>query len=138
MGHLVNQPNPISHYGLDWHDLNLDSGTFCVGSKEKTHKILDVERYIEQWPLIPVAELHASNARHPDDISMRWSYIPAASSANNQCLTPMALYHLQARFGQTLASADTQTPMWMRKSCVDHLRARHPKVTPLALANCMF
>ena len=49
-----------------------DSGAFCVGPKDKIHKILDVERYIKTWPLIPQAELHASSVQHPDDISMRW------------------------------------------------------------------
>ena len=45
---------------------------FCVGPKEKVHALLDVERYILQWPLIPIAELHASSVQHPDDPSMRW------------------------------------------------------------------
>ena len=45
---------------------------FCVGPKEKVHALLDVDRYILQWPLIPIAELHASSVQHPDDPSMRW------------------------------------------------------------------
>ena len=49
-----------------------DSGAFCVGPKDKIHEILNVERYIKKWPLIPLAELHASSVQHPDEISMRW------------------------------------------------------------------
>ena len=49
-----------------------DSGAFCLGPKEKVDEILNVQRYIAQWPLIPVAELHASSVQHPDDLAMRW------------------------------------------------------------------
>jgi hypothetical protein len=49
-----------------------DSGAFCVGPREKVHAILDVQRYIAKWPLIPAAELHASSVQHPDDLGMRW------------------------------------------------------------------
>ena len=38
-----------------------------VDPKDKINEILNVQCYIAQWPLIPVAELHASSIRHPDD-----------------------------------------------------------------------
>ena len=49
-----------------------DGGVFCLGPKEKVDALLNVQRYISQWPLIPAAELHASSVQHPDDIAMRW------------------------------------------------------------------
>ena len=49
-----------------------DEGNFCVGAREKVHALLNVECYIQQWPLIPIAELHASSVQHPDDTNMRW------------------------------------------------------------------
>ena len=63
---------------------------FCVGSKEKVLALLDVERYILQWPLIPIAELHASSVQHPDDPNMRW----LLHSRRVACLTSDDVPHI--------------------------------------------
>ena len=36
-----------------------DDGIFCVGPRQKVHALLDVRRYVSEWHLIPVTELHA-------------------------------------------------------------------------------
>ena len=51
--------------------VNEDS-KFCLGPKEQVHLFLDIERDATRWPLIPIAELHASSVQHPDDVNMRW------------------------------------------------------------------
>ena len=49
-----------------------DDGAFCFGPRDKVDNLLNVARYAAQWPLIPLAELHASSVQHPHDLSMRW------------------------------------------------------------------
>jgi hypothetical protein len=115
-----------------------ESGAFCLGPKDKIHKILNVERYIEKWPLIPQAELHASSVQHPEDISMRW--LLHSRRVTRKPRTPDAGGGAQAA-GSLPPSAgigDEEAPVWMCKSCVDHLCIQHPKMPPLALANWMF
>ena len=43
-----------------------DDGVFCFGPKKKIHEILNVQRYIAQWPLIPVAELQCVQYSAPE------------------------------------------------------------------------
>ena len=41
-------------------------GVYYLQSPQLVHKLLDVDRYILRWPLIPSEELHASSVEHPD------------------------------------------------------------------------
>ena len=47
-------------------------GVYCLQSLELVQKLLDVERYRQRWPLIPVDELHASSVQHPKHAEWRW------------------------------------------------------------------
>ena len=115
-----------------------DNGAFCLGPKDKIHKILNVERYIQKWPLIPQAELHASSVQHPDDISMRW--LLHSRRVTRMPRTPETSSGARAvnSLPPTAGIGDKDTPVWMCKSCVEHLCTQHPKMPPLALANWMF
>ena len=115
-----------------------DSGAFCVGPKDKIHKILDVERYIKTWPLIPVAELHASSVQHPDDISMRWLLHTRRVERKQPVLDTSGVAQPAASLPPSAGVGDKESPVWMCKSCIDHLCTRDPKMPPLALANSMF
>ena len=41
-------------------------GVYYVQSPTLVHKLLDVDRYSQRWPLIPPEELHASSVQHPE------------------------------------------------------------------------
>ena len=47
-------------------------GVYYLQSPEGVQKLLDVERYRQRWPLIPVDELHASSVQHPKHAEWRW------------------------------------------------------------------
>ena len=115
-----------------------ESGAFCVAPKDKIHKILNVERYIKKWPLIPQAELHASSVQHPDDNSMRW----LLHSRRVERKLPQLATSNAAQSDESLPPSagigDKDSSVWMCKSCIDHLCTKHPKMPPLALADCMF
>ena len=81
------------------------SGALCFGPKGKIHEILNVERYIQKWPLIPKAELHASSVQHPDDTSMRWLLHTRRVKRHFRHAAAAALRNLLAYFHQALASA---------------------------------
>ena len=114
-----------------------DDGVFCAGPREKVDAILAVWRYASQWPLIPIAELHASSVQHPDDPSMRWLLhsrrvpcLPEADSPSQSLghndLPPCA------------GVGDKEKTVWCCRLCVDHLCTEHPTMPPLALANSFF
>jgi hypothetical protein len=112
------------------------NGAFCVGPKDKVHAILDVQRYITTWPLIPTAELHASSVQHPDDLGMRWllhtrrvKCTPASDVA--QLAEPDIL-------PKSAGIGDKHATVWCCKRCVESLCTEHPKMPPLALANAFF
>ena len=64
---LLSLSNPASHRTLLQH-----RGVYYLQSPEAVHQILDVERYSKRWPLIPLAELHASSVQHPSHSDWRW------------------------------------------------------------------
>ena len=45
---------------------------YYLQSPEKVHDILNVERYSERWPLIPLEELRASTVQHPEQPTWHW------------------------------------------------------------------
>ena len=47
-------------------------GVYYLQSPEAVNGLLNVERYAARWPLIPVAELHASSIQHPLHPEWRW------------------------------------------------------------------
>ena len=49
-----------------------DEDGYYVADPHKIHQLLDVGKYIEAWPLIPIEELHASTVQHPIYPQYRW------------------------------------------------------------------
>ena len=105
--------------------------------QEKTvHALLNVECYIQQWPLIPIAELHASSVQHPDDPSMRW----LLHSRRVACLPVGDVPHLggPSALPRCAGVGDKDATVWCCKLCVESLCTENPKMPPLALANSFF
>ena len=71
-----------------------DEDGYYVADPHKIHQLLDVSKYIEAWPLIPIEELHASSVQHPTYPQYRWLLntrrVPAKESENatRACHTP--------------------------------------------------
>ena len=113
-----------------------DEGVFCFGPRDKIHKLLDVELYATQWPLIPLAELHASSVQHPAEPSMRW----LLHTRRVQC-TPISdvLQHAgQEALPKSAGIGKRDATVWCCRLCVESLCMNHPKMPPLALANSFF
>ena len=104
-----------------------DDGKFCLGPKEKVHPILDVQRYVARWPLIPTAELHASSVQHPDDIHMRWLLHTRRVKCTAEP-TPDSL-------PRCAGVGDRTATVWCCKLCIQNLCTQKPKMPPLALSN---
>ncbi len=113
-----------------------DSGAFCFGPKNRTHEILDVQRYAAEWPLIPIVELHASSVQHPDDLSMRW----LLHCRRVKCLPASDVPQLagQDALPKSAGVGDKEESVWCCKLCVENLCQENPKMPPLALANAFF
>ena len=47
-------------------------GVYYVQSPTLVHKLLDVDKYSQRWPLIPPEELRASSVQHPERPEWRW------------------------------------------------------------------
>ena len=111
-------------------------GAFCFGPKERVHAILDVQRYVTQWPLIPMAELHASSVEHPDDRSMRW----LLHSRRVPCIEPSNAPQFagEASLPWSAGVGDKERIVWCCTLCVEALCQQHPRMPPLALANSFF
>ena len=48
-----------------------EDGLYVIDAN-KINELLDVNKYIEAWPLIPKEELHASSVQHPSRPEYRW------------------------------------------------------------------
>ena len=90
-----------------------ENGTFCVGPKDTIHAILNVQRYVARWPLIPVDELHASSVQHPDDVHMRWLF-----SRRVKCTPPAPGPDSLPR---SAGIGDKDATVWCYRHCVEHL-----------------
>ena len=104
-----------------------DDGKFCLGPREKVHPILDVQRYVARWPLIPTAELHASSVQHPDDIDMRWLLHTSRVKCTAEP-TPDSR-------PRCAGVGDKAATVWCCKLCIHNLCTQKPRMPPLALSN---
>ena len=112
------------------------NGVFCLGPKEKINEILNVQRYIAQWPCIPVAELHASSIQHPDELAMRWLlHSRRVKCVHSSGVSPPAD---GVAFPKSAGVGDRDATVWCCKLCVENLCCDAPRMPPLALANANF
>ena len=109
-----------------------DEDGFYVINADKINKLLDVNKYIEAWPLIPKEELHASSVQHPSHPEYRWLLntrrVPVqapslGSAATEQELPKCAGVGIKDR------------PLWLCKSCTTALCRPEPIMPFFALAN---
>ena len=113
-----------------------DSGAFCFGPTEKFQAILNVQRYVAQWPLVPLEELHASAIQHPDDLNMRW----LLHTRRIKCILPRDVPQLddEDALPPSAGIGDRDASVSCCKLCVASSCQEQPRMPPLALANSFF
>ena len=114
-GRLLKNEN--GYYVLDAHAIN---------------ELLDVNKYIEAWPRIPIEELHASSVQHPSHQEYRWLLntrrVPVQTSSSDSAATE---HDLPKCAGVGLKDE----PLWLCKSCMRALCRVEPVMPFFALAN---
>ena len=123
-----------------------DEDGYYVDSAEKIHDLLDVERYIRDWPLIPKQELYASSIQHPRYPEYRWLLntrrAPVRARAGEEVTpsgtaTEHATDHEQAHDPQPICAGvgDPNKAVWLCDVCKRALCRRQPSMPFFALAN---
>ena len=123
-----------------------DEDGYYVDSAEKIHDLLDVERYIRDWPLIPKQELYASSIQHPRYPEYRWLLntrrAPVCARAGEEVTpsgtaTEHATDHEQAHDPQPICAGvgDPNKAVWLCDVCMRGLCRRQPTMPFFALAN---
>ena len=96
------------------------------------NKLLDVNKYIEAWPLIPTEELHASSVQHPSYSEYRWLLntrrVPLHASSSSSAAT-------QQELPKCAGVGVKDQPVWLCKSCTTALCRPEPVMPFFALAN---
>jgi len=112
-------------------------GAYYIQSPEKVQQLLNVERYAERWPLIPVQELHASSVRHPNEKGWRWLLhsrrVPLTQEAEptGGVLQPADM----AEAPMSAGVGDPEGFVWACWDCTSSLCRKKPEMPLNALAN---
>eukprot|EP00812_Abedinium_dasypus_P007843 NODE_1_length_8589_cov_4.556480.p1 GENE.NODE_1_length_8589_cov_4.556480~~NODE_1_length_8589_cov_4.556480.p1 ORF type:complete len:2586 (+),score=446.46 NODE_1_length_8589_cov_4.556480:571-8328(+) len=111
---------------------------YYLQSPERVHELLNVDRYAERWPLIPLAELHASSVQHPEHPDWRWLLHVRRVS------TMPAQQHFSPSSGAP-QDADTRPPcagvgdpdslVWVCWECLADIGGKKPKLPVNSCAN---
>ena len=120
-----------------------DEDGYYVADPHKIHQLLDVSKYIEAWPLIPIEELHASSVQHPTHPRYRWLLntrrVPVCTPDQLAAATEPGLDEAVAATEHALpkcAGVGSQDePVWLCKSCTQALCRPEPVMPFFALAN---
>jgi hypothetical protein len=108
-----------------------DEHGYYISDAHRIHELLDVTKYIEAWPQIPIEDLHASSVQHPQHPEYRWLLNtrrvpvirPDESVATERALPPCA------------GIGCPEDPVWLCKSCTKALCRHEPQMPFFALAN---
>jgi len=112
-----------------------DDGYYVLDARA-IHELLDVNKYIEAWPLIPREELHASSVQHPSHPEYRWLLntrrVPMQKPAEATAATAATTEPQLPRCAGIGVSGE---PVWLCKSCTTALCRPEPLMPYFALAN---
>ena len=126
-------------------------GSHCkstlVIDAHQIHDLLDVEKYIQSWPLIPKEELYASSVQHPRHPNYRWLLntrrvpmaTPGTAAEHVGDIDTSASSHVGVATEHTTPSSAgvgmPDEPVWLCKSCTTALCRREPMMPFHALSN---
>ena len=98
-----------------------DEDGYYVIDANKINKLLDVNKYIEAWPLIPKEELHASSVQHPSHPEYRWLLnarrVPVQASSFESGVPAQEL-------PKCAGVGIKDRPLWLCRSCATSLCRR--------------
>ena len=111
------------------------NGILYFGPPEVIDSFLSVNKYIEKWPLIPVAELHASSVQHPEHPEWRWLLhtrrVPVLAVSQQEELAVSQ----QETLPKSAGIGDPDSTVLLRRWCAKNLCHRKPTLPQRALAN---
>ena len=109
-----------------------DEHGYYVIDADRINELLDVKKYIDAWPLIPIEELHASSVQHPRHPKYRWLLntrrVPVQASSSASAATEHGL-------PKCAGVGIKVRPLWLCKSCTTALCRPEPVMPFHALAN---
>jgi hypothetical protein len=129
-----------------------DEDGYYVADAHQIRELLDVKKYIELWPLIPTAELHASSVQHPRRTNYRWLLntrrVPVIATERDRAEDTTTAEHDREEGGATCDKhvaterplpacagvGSLDRPVWLCKSCCSALCGREPIMPFFALA----
>ena len=108
-----------------------DAKGYYIINAKAINELLDVEKYIKSWPLIPPEELYASSVQHPDYPCYRWllNTRRVCSHTVDQATTA------DARKPPCAGVGTKEKPVWICKACMLALCRPEPVMPFFALAN---
>ena len=111
------------------------NGILYFGPPEVIDSFLSVNKYIEKWPLIPVAELHASSVQHPEHPEWRWLLhtrrVPVLAVSQQEELAVSQ----QETLPKSAGIGDPDSTVLLCRWCAKKLCHRKPTLPQRALAN---
>jgi hypothetical protein len=109
---------------------------YYVQNPEAVNELLNVERYAARWPLIPVAELHASSVQHPSHPEWRWLLhsrrVPMQTIATEETSGAAQSADIRPRCA---GIGDANCHVWSCWDCLMDIIAKKPKMPESACAN---
>ena len=118
---------------------------FTLISKCWDYGLLSVDRYAERWPLIPVAELHASSVQHPLHPEWRWLLHSRRVPCIASNVSSGVAQHADSSTSVAAQPADSRPPcsgigdanwhVWSCWDCLMDIAAKKPKMPVYVCAN---
>ena len=109
---------------------------YYLQNPEAVNDLLNVERYAARWPLIPVAELHASSVQHPLHPEWRWLLhsrrVPVQAIATEEDIGAAQPADSRPRCA---GIGDANCHVWSCWDCLMDIVAKKPKMPVNACAN---
>ena len=106
-------------------------GEYYIQSPEQLHKHLDVNRYIQRWPLIPAQELHASSVQHPHHQEWRW----LLHTRRVPMLNTQAISSTTDSLPACAGVGDPDAHVWVCWDCLSDVCAKKPALPLNGLTN---
>ena len=107
-----------------------DANGYYVMDAHRINELLDVNKYIEAWPLIPTKELHASSVQHPKFPAYRWLLhtrrVPVKATQLDTC---------ESGLPKCAGVGSEEEAVWLCKGCTKALCIAEPIMPFFALAN---
>ena len=108
-----------------------DAKGYYVLDAHAINELLDVQKYIDAWPLIPIEELHASSVQHPSFPQYRW----LLNTRRVRTHTADEATAADASRPPCAGVGTKEEPVWMCRTCMQGLCRPEPVMPPNALAN---